>query len=279
MELTAVNAFVCDLSGRFDERNYWNTVAGDEAADLFLSADGINGQILNAGAVRAISVSLDQADHLFTLFCDAGAEAAAYGVNLYFDGSSRPQISVFAEPRSSAGAPIPDFSADGAVVYGGQNFGQAQFTASGADTLTVEISGMMIELTEFWWARKTVFSVDRVGKYGAGADGSIEHIGQFQLRVSPIQPPIRFRRGDTDANGRTDIVDAIRILFHLYSTLPIECLEAADVDDRGSIEITDAIGLLGYLFLGTIAPAPPFSGCGEDQDGDAIDCRQFDACP
>ena len=54
---------------------------------------------------------------------------------------------------------------------------------------------------------------------------------------------VEFIRGDVNADGRVTISDAIRIL--LREAYPLQCMDAADVNDNGVIERVDAV----HLFL------------------------------
>jgi hypothetical protein len=82
----------------------------------------------------------------------------------------------------------------------------------------------------------------------------------------PVLP--KFHRGDTDDNGQLQLTDAVRILGYLFlGSIAPACLDAADTDDNGQLQLTDAVRILGYLFLGSIPPAPPGpppSACGTD---------------
>lgn len=277
VRLSGVNTFVCDGTGRFDEANYWNTVTGDTAADVFVVEGDIDGPLLNGGSTRSVSLSLTPGENRFTLLCDAGREGDAFGINLYLEGR-RYQLSAFTQPRASLQDPIPRFEPDPSVVYGGGELGTSSFTVNGVGLVELEHEGLVVELTEFWWARKSVFSLDRVGKVTPRPDGSHEHVGQIVLTVSRRAPDTRFLRGDVDDNGRIDISDPIRLLDFLFSGSTINCLESSDADNDGQLEITDAIGLLGFLFLGTFAPADPFPVCGVDDGEESPSCESYAHC-
>ena len=78
------------------------------------------------------------------------------------------------------------------------------------------------------------------------------------------KPP--FRRGDANADGKTDITDAVVILGYLFQggTNP-SCLDALDTNDSGRIDLTDAVYLLAFLFQGGAnPPAPGPATCGPD---------------
>lgn len=100
----------------------------------------------------------------------------------------------------------------------------------------------------------------------------------------------RFVRGDTDADGKINLTDAVSVLNYLFvGGREPSCFDAADSDDNGQLQLTDAVRLLGWLFLGNAAPpAPsPSSGtypqtdCGTDPEtepADPLGCAQFGPC-
>jgi hypothetical protein len=90
----------------------------------------------------------------------------------------------------------------------------------------------------------------------------------------------RFRRGDSDANGKLEITDAIRTLGWLFSGgIEPSCLDAADSDDSGRIDISDPIKALNYLFLGSGPPEPPGPDvCGEDVRPDELAECVYEKC-
>ena len=97
--------------------------------------------------------------------------------------------------------------------------------------------------------------------------------------IEESPPPVDFVRGDVNADGETDISDAVATLLFLFlGSATVPCEKAADADDGGEIDISDAILILGYLFLGEGAPAAPVS-CGEDSTPDDLTCESFAGCP
>jgi hypothetical protein len=116
-----------------------------------------------------------------------------------------------------------------------------------------------------------------------GAAGSVDVVVQtpFGEAVLPgaftyTQDENRFRRGDCNADGNTDITDAISTLGYLFlgSEEP-PCLQACNSDDDASLSISDAISLLGFLFSGGEPPPAPYPDCGVDPTPDPeISCNQ-----
>ena len=96
--------------------------------------------------------------------------------------------------------------------------------------------------------------------------------------VPPEVP--RFRRGDTDGDGRVTISDAIGMIYSLFLwELVPHCRDAADADDSGSVNLTDAIRILNVLFLGIgEIPSPGSRECGFDPTPDDLDCSLEPGC-
>lgn len=82
-----------------------------------------------------------------------------------------------------------------------------------------------------------------------------------------------FLRGDSNADEKVDISDAVFILNYLFNggTTP-QCLDAADADDNGNLQITDAIKILSHLFTGGGAPPFPYPERGGDLTEDNLGC-------
>ncbi len=89
-----------------------------------------------------------------------------------------------------------------------------------------------------------------------------------------------FVRGDANQDGKIDIADAISTLTFLFAhgrVLP--CMDAGDANDDEQLNIADAIRTLSFLFgSGVKPPLPPPNECGNDPQGDTLDCRES-SCP
>ncbi|MEE8142583.1 MAG: hypothetical protein V3T77_05745, partial [Planctomycetota bacterium] len=101
--------------------------------------------------------------------------------------------------------------------------------------------------------------------------------------LSGIGPKGDFVRGDINADGGTNIADAIYLLTALFAMgPPPRCSDAADTNDDGIVNIADAIYLLSALFvIGAPDVLPPNdnTGCGMDPTADMVDCVSFPQCP
>lgn len=100
--------------------------------------------------------------------------------------------------------------------------------------------------------------------------------------VITFQPnSVAFVRGDCNADGVLNIVDALALLEQLFLGAPVTtCPEACDIDGGSPFfDLEDGIALLSYLFTGGAAPVPPFPDCGLDPGAASVDCFEFAPCP
>ncbi|HQF65699.1 MAG TPA: FG-GAP-like repeat-containing protein [Planctomycetota bacterium] len=92
-------------------------------------------------------------------------------------------------------------------------------------------------------------------------------------------PGQRFVRGDSNADGRFNVADAVTVLGYLFASTPApSCLDGADINDDGAVNVADPVTLLGYLFAGRPPPPPPFAVCGYDPTEDALGCEAYPPC-
>lgn len=91
---------------------------------------------------------------------------------------------------------------------------------------------------------------------------------------------VSFRRGDVNADGTLNLLDAVTILGALFGggAAP-DCGDSADVNDDGNVDLSDPIAALGYLFASAAAPPAPFPNCGADIGVDTIRCSSYSGCP
>ena len=106
------------------------------------------------------------------------------------------------------------------------------------------------------------------------------NISMFLDDLSLFELP-RFRRGDVDGSGATNISDAVFTLSYLFlGGVALGCPDAADVDDNGEINISDPVALLSFLFLGAEPLALPGpDDCGLDPTEDRLEeCGSQERC-
>jgi len=97
--------------------------------------------------------------------------------------------------------------------------------------------------------------------------------------LNPVQAATVFRRGDTNADGTSDLSDGLATLGFLFTgDEEPSCLKASDANDDGLVDVSDPMFLLSYLFLGTAPPKAPFESCGVDPTDDELSCQGQDAC-
>jgi len=91
-----------------------------------------------------------------------------------------------------------------------------------------------------------------------------------------------FVRGDSNADGRVELADAVKSLGFLFlGADPPICLAAANADGAGVVERTAALFTLNRLFLGGEPFPPPTGECGTSTETVDVDlgCDDTSACP
>jgi hypothetical protein len=118
-----------------------------------------------------------------------------------------------------------------------------------------------------------------IGENGLyGADSVPDRMGNAYI-VRSAYGGKGFRRGDANGDEQLDLSDGVAIIGYLFlgSQAPA-CDDAADSNDSGDVNISDAIGVLSYLFsAGLVPPAPGPEACGPDPTQDATGC-EFYSC-
>jgi len=99
-------------------------------------------------------------------------------------------------------------------------------------------------------------------------DGSVVEAPTTSIGLDlNISNQFPFMRGDANANGARDLVDAVHTLEFMFLGTPPLCLSAIDADASGTVSLVDTLLILDHLF-GTGTPiAEPYAECGGDQVG------------
>ena len=115
------------------------------------------------------------------------------------------------------------------------------------------------------------------------------------LLDTPNRSDIPFQRGDSNADGKLDLSDAVATLNYLFiGGAQPTCLDASDANDDEKVDISDGIYTLGFLFLGGdpipsptalcyqrcgLDFTPPAPGPGEVEDPNSIvSCNAYAPC-
>jgi hypothetical protein len=155
-----------------------NDSDNDSATNRFLNGP------TNANVRPDIELSLGT--NSFRLLGAAALDNPYFGINLFFNGSTRPSISVYAPMLTDAQQPnfiAVDNAPNTPKPFPSYNTG---YSFPGAGTFSFIYNNELITLTDFYWATPSVFDLDLVGEYSIGADGAADSVGGITIIVSPI---------------------------------------------------------------------------------------------
>ncbi|HZN56621.1 MAG TPA: hypothetical protein VFD71_01000 [Planctomycetota bacterium] len=93
-------------------------------------------------------------------------------------------------------------------------------------------------------------------------------------------PRIPFRLGDTNADGRQDLSDAVNVLNFLFQGgREPQCMKTAELNGDGRVDLSDPLFLLGFLFLHSSFPREPYRSCDAiDPPSDSLSCDSYPPC-
>ena len=90
---------------------------------------------------------------------------------------------------------------------------------------------------------------------------------------------VKFRRGDANRDGATNLTDAIALLGYMFlGTSTVPCEQAGGADDSGTLNLTDGVFPLNNLFLGGKEIPAPSAACGTDPTAHSLPCATTAAC-
>jgi hypothetical protein len=108
---------------------------------------------------------------------------------------------------------------------------------------------------------------------------TVGHTGVRALSRRTLPAVSRFRRGDANADGELNVLDALKLLEYLFRRTPaLSCAKSGDANDDGRLNILDATVLVSQLFGGRGFLPPPFAECGEDPSADGLHCNFHAPC-
>lgn len=174
-------------SGGFDPTrdNYWNTRAGDNPRDIFISTQP-NASFTSASVVNpatTVSLALNPGANVYYFYVSNGIVTTNYGLNLFFSSATTPSISAVA-------AYVGSFSP---ISGSTQTLGTTSFVqVPGAGTLSFLSGTETVTLTNFQilaLTDGTGGTVDRVSGYGVGPDGIPDFYGTVTITVTPTSVP------------------------------------------------------------------------------------------
>ena len=106
-------------------------------------------------------------------------------------------------------------------------------------------------------------------------------IGSVTYTLTALgDPPEKpFTRGDVNEDGQENISDGVGILRFLFAgTVALSCEQSADVDDDESVRLNDAVFLLTFLFRHGEEPPPPHAECADDPTDGTVTCESYAPC-
>ncbi len=188
--LTGAILFSADSSGAASGFESWNTLGGDGIYNLYVTTGELGDPFINSGnsALTSISIPLSPGTHTFSIFGERATQGAIshYGLNLFFNGSASPDLSVFAPRTTSSTPPYAAFTANSSA----NTFKLDTSPVPAAGTLSYVFSGQIITLTGFFWAApETVFGMDRVSPANNAPSGIGDYVGQFTVSVTAVPEP------------------------------------------------------------------------------------------
>lgn len=144
----------------------------------------------------------------------------------------------------------------------------------------------MMQLTRDLWDLRGSEPNRRCARSSLSRSGVLAICGLMLFVAAVVTPSVSwsgtadFVRGDVNSDTVMDISDVVFLLSYLVGTETLQCLDAADLNDNGSINIGDGVYLLHVLFEpGFPNPPGPYPACGADPTNDTLSCVSFPACP
>ncbi|MEZ6050810.1 MAG: hypothetical protein R3C02_05370 [Planctomycetaceae bacterium] len=188
LTLTGASLFNTNATGDWGNIDIWNTVGSDPHWNVYFTApnSGSSGAFVNTGNGASTSLNLTLAPGTYVLsFIGQSATARDYyGMNLFFEGSSVPAISVFGAANTATSPPYPAFQANSSTY----TYGLTGIVA-GAGTLSFQSGTTRATLTDYRWSMPNVSLLDRVQPFANTPNGVNDNVGFFTLDVTSVPEP------------------------------------------------------------------------------------------
>lgn len=187
--LTAITVFSLGPGATYDGVNGWDTVPTNGVPNIWVGTGAVhyNGPA-DADVGIDFSISPGGVSGGMPLAGSPGSLTEPYhGINLFFNGSTVPQISAYQPTACSAGVPSP---------YSGTSLGLAG-TVAAASTLRCVVDGLEIELGGYIWSQPSCAELDTVSPFVWSPDGANDFSGAYLLIVSAL-PQLTISLTDTN---------------------------------------------------------------------------------
>ena len=285
--IQCITDFQCEFDGTF---SVWSWKNNDDYTELQMRILLALGEVTGAGGAPCVDGGGTELVNDTIPPDSESISSSIFGENQLTPGSIA-VIELTAKKNAESCDPItvecPRASlcpADLVCTFDGTNVTASWTAGAGLTTLTVQLEDEPEQ------------ELDPLSTTAALDPGDLE--GTVTVRLTPAacvgscdpitcevdlsSTSVSFHRGDSDNNGRLELTDAIRILGYLFlGSIAPTCLDAADADGNNGLELTDAIRILNYLFIGgaaPVSPGPPPEPCGPDNDATHLGCEVYDKC-
>ncbi len=115
--------------------------------------------------------------------------------------------------------------------------------------------------------------INTIDIFGVDHDGNVLSGRSIEV-TSTVITSEGFIRGDADGDGDINIGDAVLNLLHQFRGVAVECQDALDTDDSGTLELGDALGLLNHIYFAADPPVAPYPHFGFDGTEDDLICDE-----
>ena len=156
---------------------------GGQPCLYLIEGDDLNGAIINGpgAAENGVNLSLSVGTHTYTVYAENYNAYSwnNYSLNLHFDNSNLPNISVLAPLNNNSTQFFPPFAPNSEFTEDIQGH-----SVKAPNTLEYKAGATTVKLTGFHVSAPAVYAKDRVGPFEAKPNGKFDYIGQFTLEIT-----------------------------------------------------------------------------------------------